>query len=116
MTQARPLDLAVIDSLAMDARKMPNRWVHGPVSSDLTRWLIFLSEALAPLIGVHRIPRGPSLFGVLQEAFRNLGSTEASLTRRLPQERTARQLTRAIGRQLRSWLERLLSEVALTLA
>jgi type I restriction enzyme M protein len=115
-THTRPLDLAEIDRFANDVRYMRNRAAHAEFSSAMTPWLSALSEALQPLRGVHRIPRGPSLFGILQETSRNLNSTERLLTNRLPEAATARRLTRAITWQLQCWRERLLSQVVLNLA
>lgn len=77
------------------------RWLdQDQVSSQAARWLAPLTQALLPMAGVAKIPPGPGLLNVLQEAERGVQAAIEQTTGHLPAESQAR----AISERLRGWL------------
>ncbi len=74
--------------------------VHQQLSSQAARWLMPLSQALLPLVGVTQIPLGPGLLSVLQDAERGVQAVLEQTTGHLPAESQAR----AIAERMRDWL------------
>lgn len=73
---------------------------QGKTSSRDASWLWLLTDALLPLGGVDKIPPGPALMSVLQEADLKL---QSALTEAAGHQRTQRQ-ARALCQRLLDWL------------
>ena len=92
--------LALFEPLAVMA-SAAQRWLsEEQVSSQATRWLQPLADALLPLTGVAQIPTGPALLSVLQDGERGLQIVLETATGHLPIE----SLARSIAERLRDWL------------
>jgi type I restriction enzyme M protein len=76
-------------------------------SANVLRWLQPLTEALWRMKGVTRIPPGPGLLNVLQEAERGIQAALEKTTGHLPSESQVR----AIGDRLRGWLRAAISDL-----
>jgi len=92
--------LARIEPVVELVRKARNWAAHAQAGTVAARWLIPLSQALAPLSGVSQIPPGPGLFTVLQDAERGVQAVIEKTTGHLPVDSQAR----AIFDRLRQWL------------
>lgn len=92
--------LSQIEPLAEMADRARNWLAHAPASNSVARWLLPLTEALVPLVGVTKIPPGPSLLSVLQDAERGL----LAVIERAPGHLPAESQGRVLAERLHEWL------------
>ena len=84
------------------------RWLdQDQVSSQASRWLAALTQALLPMANVAQIPPGPGLLNVLQDAERGVQVALEQTTGYLPAESQAR----AVGERLREWLRAAIADL-----
>ncbi len=98
-----PLDLTLLDRLAVEVREIRNMVAHQRHGeSILTSWFLAFSQALAGLRGLSNFPLGPGLLSVLQESARNLNDSVSLIKGHLPNESAARDLTTRVV----TWINR----------
>lgn len=100
---SNPLDLVLLDQLALRVRPLRNEAAHGKHSHNaLLPWILSINEAVASLPGVGDLPKGPALLSVLQESALGLMTAKETIKGHLPSESKARKLTDIVVR----WLNR----------
>jgi len=98
-----PLDLTLLDRLAVEVREIRNMVAHQRYGeSILASWLLAFGQALAGLRGLNNFPAGPGLLSVLQESARNLNDSVSLIKGHLPNESAARDLTKGVV----TWINR----------
>ncbi len=96
-----PLDLALLDQLALRVRSLRNEAAHGKHSHNpLVPWIFSISEAVASLRGVGDLPKGPALLSVLQESALGIMTAKDEIKGYPPNESKARKLTDIVTRLL----------------
>lgn len=98
-----PLDLVLLNQLALRVRPLRNEAAHGKHSHNpLVPWILSINEAVASLRGVGDLPKSPALLSVLQESALGLMTAKETIKGHLPSESKARKLTDIVAR----WLSR----------
>jgi len=103
---SNPLDLGLLEQLAMSVRPLRNKAAHGKYDhNDLLHWILSFNEAVASLRGVGDLPKGPALLSVLQEAVMGIMTAKEAIKGSLLSESKARKLTDVLA----CWLNRAIS-------
>ncbi len=111
---SNPLDLSVIEQLAVNVREVRNRVAHGNATEPvLGRWLLSFHDAMLPLAGVTTVPAGPGLLALLQEATRGIERARSFLAENLAEGLMAQSLNEFVTSALKRAVSALTSDVRL---
>lgn len=112
----QPMELHRLEALAKEVGELRNRVAHARTDAgELGSWLTSLSDALAAIRGIDRLPPGAVQYAALRESLYRLETTEDLLNGRKAEHANARRLNLGLARHVGSLSEAMLDRVKLTL-